>query len=112
MPLASKGWEAVLKVAAEGRLTPPPLDEVTNISRLVPVSSDQWEGVLKTFVPCHLEKEADLSLFGDPCWSMLSKRLIDQELECRARLSDTPHMQTLWSHRCYIPIACRCTISS
>ena len=112
MPFASKGWEAVLKVAAEGRPTPLPLDEVTNISRLVPVSSDQWEGVHETFVPCHLEKEAGLSLFGDPCLSMLSKRLIDQELECRARLSDTLHMQTLWSHRCYIPIARRCTIGS
>ena len=45
MPLASKGWEAVLKAVAEGRPTPPSLDEITNTSMLVPFPSDQWECV-------------------------------------------------------------------
>ena len=95
MPFASKGWEAVLKAVAEGRATPPPLDEITNTSMLVPFPFDQWEGVHETFVPRPLEKDVGLSLFGDPCLSVLSKTLIDQEFECQARLSDTMHMQTL-----------------
>ena len=95
MPFASKGWEAALKAVAEGRPTPPPLDEITNTSMLVPYPSDLWEGVHETFFPRHLEKDVGLSVFGDPCLNMLSKTLIDQEFECRARLSDTLHMQTL-----------------
>ena len=95
MPFASKGWEAALKAVAEGRPTPPPLDEITNTSMLVPYPLDLWEGVHETFFPRHLEKDVGLSVFGDPCLNMLSKTLIDQEFECRARLSDTLHMQTL-----------------
>ena len=63
MPFASKGWEAALKAVAEGRPTPPPLDETTNTSMLVPFPSDLWEGVHETFVPRHLEKDVGLSLF-------------------------------------------------
>ena len=54
-----------------------------------------WENVHETFVSRQLEKDAGLSLFGDPCLNVLSKTLIDQEFECWARLSDTLHMQTL-----------------
>ena len=95
MPFATKGLEAALKAVAEGRPTPPPLDEITNTSMLVPFPRDVWENVHETFVLRQLEKDAGLTLFGDPCLNILPKALIDQEFECRARLSDTLHMQTL-----------------
>ena len=95
MPFATKGMEVAMKAVAAGRPTPPPLDEVTNTSMLVPFPRDIWENVHETFVLRHLEKDAGLTLFGDPCLGILPKALIDQEFECRARLSDTLHMQTL-----------------
>ena len=64
MPFASKGWEAVLKAVAEGRSTPPSLDEITNTSMLVPFHSELWEGVHETFVSRHLEKDVGLTVFG------------------------------------------------
>ena len=60
-----------------------------------PFPSGVWENVEETFVQRHLEKDAGVTLFGEPCLSILPKSLLDQEFECRARLSDTLHMQTM-----------------
>ena len=95
MPFTSKALEAATKALAEGRPTPPPLDEVANTSMLVPFPAGIWENVAETFVPRQLEKDAGVTLFGEPCLANLSKALVDQEFECRARLSDTLHMQTM-----------------
>ena len=95
MPFATKALDAAIKALAEGRPTPPPLDEVTNTSLLVPFPAGLWEDVSETFGPRQLEKDAGVTLFGEPCLANLSKALVDQEFECRARLSDTLHMQTM-----------------
>ena len=95
MPFASKGMEAVLKAVAANKATPPVMEEITNTTLLVPHPSKGWEGVHETFVPRLLGKDVGLEMFGDPCLSPLSKTLLEQEFECRARLSDTLHMQTM-----------------
>ena len=95
MPFASKVREVALKALAEGRPTPPPVDEVTNTSLLVPFPAGIWEDVSETFGPRQLEKDAGVTLFGEACLTNLSKTLVDQEFECRARLSDSLHMQTI-----------------
>ena len=75
MPFASKVLDVALKAVAEGRPTPPPLDEVTNTSLLVPFPAGIWEGVSETFGPRQLEKDAGVTLFGEACWTNLSKNV-------------------------------------
>ena len=55
MPFASKVVDVALKAVAVGRPTPPPLEEVTNTSLLVPFPAGIWEGVSETFGPRQLE---------------------------------------------------------
>ena len=95
MPFASKGLEAVLKAMAADKINPPVLEEISNTTLLVPHPSKGWEGVNETFVPRLLEKDVGLERFRDPCLCVLTKILLDQEFECRARLSDTLYMQTM-----------------